>query len=92
MIVERDITDKFVLYEYNNVRVSYRRGKMSLYERIIHEKLKQLHRVTGGGAVRTTLLADHVGKNDRTLRLYLARMEAKGVVQRRGCRGGWIPA
>lgn len=65
---------------------------MSLYEKIIHAKLRELHRAAAGGAVRTRLLADHVGKNDRTLRHVLARMECKGVVKRKGLRQGWMPA
>jgi DNA-binding CsgD family transcriptional regulator len=63
---------------------------MTHYERFIHRKLRELHRIAGG-AVPTRLLADHLGKNDRTLRWYLSKMEEKNVVKRKGVRGGWMP-
>lgn len=65
---------------------------MSFYERVIYEKLRELHRCTGGGAVRTRILADMFDKHDRTIRYKLVEMEQRGFVQRVGMRGGWLPA
>jgi DNA-binding GntR family transcriptional regulator len=42
--------------------------------------------------VRTVILADLAGKNDRIVRGVLCRLEQAGAVQRRGQRGGWLPA
>ena len=42
--------------------------------------------------VRTQVLADRVGKHDRTVRYVLVRLEARGLVVRHGQRGGWLPA
>lgn len=63
---------------------------MSLYEQIIYRKLAALHRHSGG-AVRTRILADMLGKNDRRIREKLAQMEARGLVARISQRGGWLP-
>jgi predicted transcriptional regulator len=41
--------------------------------------------------VRTLVLADLVSKHPRTVRYKLADLERRGVVQRRGQRGGWLP-
>jgi DNA-binding GntR family transcriptional regulator len=42
--------------------------------------------------VRTQVLADLTGKHDRTVREVLVRLEARGLIERRGQRGGWLPA
>jgi predicted transcriptional regulator len=65
---------------------------MSFYEKFIYDKLQELHRYNGGAAVRTTILADLLGKHDRTIRYKLVELEQRGVVQRVGNRGGWLPA
>ncbi len=41
--------------------------------------------------VRTVVLADRVGKHDRTVRAVLVRLEQREMVRRRGMRGGWLP-
>lgn len=41
--------------------------------------------------VRTIVLADLIGKHDRTVRYKLADMERRKLVQRHGQRGGWLP-
>ncbi|MAS33572.1 MAG: hypothetical protein CL610_06170 [Anaerolineaceae bacterium] len=43
------------------------------------------------GPVISPLLADHLGISERTARLYLARLEREGLVQRpHGPRSGWM--
>jgi predicted transcriptional regulator len=64
---------------------------MTPYDAIIQRKLVELNQICGG-AVRTALLADHLCRSDRTMRLYLSRLETLGMVSRRGSRGGWLPA
>lgn len=64
---------------------------MTAYEKCVYNKLKELHQRAGGCAVRTVILAGLLGKNDRTMRLYLSRLESLGIVSRRGRRGGWVP-
>lgn len=63
---------------------------MSFAESIILRKVCDLHRLTGG-PVRTLIVADMVGKYDRTVRLWLVKLERRGLVQRVGQRGGWLP-
>lgn len=63
---------------------------MSVFERIIYEKLADLYSMTRW-YVRTAVVAGHLATNDRTIRLILARLEAKGYIERRGERGGWMP-
>ena len=44
-----------------------------------------------GGPVPATLVAGHLGKADRTARLYLYRLErARVVVRPKGPRSGWM--
>jgi len=64
---------------------------MSLFELWVYRQVQASYRRTRQ-PVRTAVLADLAGKNDRTLRYVLARLEQQGVVQRRGQRGGWLPA
>lgn len=64
---------------------------MSHYEKLVLQKLSELYRLGGCGYVRTLTLADHLGKYDRTIRLYLVRLEKRGKVVRKGQRGGWMP-
>lgn len=46
-----------------------------------------------GGPVPARLLADHLDKSERMARLYLARLERAGYVQRpAGQRSGWAVA
>lgn len=64
---------------------------MSLIDKWVFEKVCQVYRDTQG-PVRTLLVADLVGKHDRTIRYSLGRLEQQGQVVRRGQRGGWLPA
>ena len=63
---------------------------MSLLERWIYDQVTASWRRTRQ-PVRTRVLADLAGKHDRTVRHVLVRMEARGLVERRGQRGGWLP-
>lgn len=63
---------------------------MSVFEQIIYEKLADLYSMSRW-YVRTKVVAGHLGTNDRTVRLILARLESKGYIERRGLRGGWMP-
>ncbi len=63
---------------------------MSLMERWLLEQINETYR-RSRTPVRTVILADRLGKNDRTVRKMLSRLENRGVVQRRGQRGGWMP-
>jgi Mn-dependent DtxR family transcriptional regulator len=63
---------------------------MSTLERWLLLQIKDLYR-RSRRPVRTIVLADMLGMHDRTVRKMLARMECRGVVQRRGQRGGWMP-
>ncbi len=64
---------------------------MPLIDKWVFEKLSQLYRDIQG-PVRTLLIADLVGKHDRTIRYTLVRLEQQGYVVRKGQRGGWLPA
>lgn len=64
---------------------------MTLMEQVVLQKVTALHRYTGG-PVRTMVVADMLGKHDRTLRYVLSRLEVKQQVVRVGQRGGWLPA
>lgn len=64
---------------------------MSLMERAVMTTVNELHRLNGG-PVRTLIVADLLGKHDRTLRMVLVRLEQQGRVRRVGQRGGWLPA
>jgi predicted transcriptional regulator len=64
---------------------------MSFIDQLVLRKVNELYRDIQG-PVRTQLLADLVGKHDRTMRYVLVRLETRGLVQRRGQRGGWLPA
>jgi DNA-binding GntR family transcriptional regulator len=65
--------------------------KVSAFERYLIQEVNQHYR-RSRQPVRTVVLADLLGKNDRTIREVLRRLESKGAVQRRGQRGGWLPA
>ncbi len=62
---------------------------MTPTEKCLHKLIKQIQRDTGG-AVRTLALSVHLGKDPRTIRYTLVRMEAKGMIERVGKRGGWL--
>lgn len=64
---------------------------MTFMERVVLKKVTELHRFTGG-PVRTVVVADMLGKHDRTLRYVLTRLEQQQAVVRVGRRGGWLPA
>ncbi len=64
---------------------------MSLLERWVYEQVTASWRRTRQ-PVRTVVLADLAGQHDRAMRRVLTRLEARGVLQRRGQRGGWLPA
>lgn len=63
---------------------------MSYYERVIYTTLCDLHR-HNRYPVATTVLAGLLGKNDRTIRYALSRLETQQIVARKGRRGGWMP-
>lgn len=63
---------------------------MSFFEKVIYEKLADLYSMSRW-YVRTSVVAGHLAKNDRIVRGVLARLEAKGYIERRGERGGWKP-
>ena len=63
---------------------------MTYFEKWLMTEVTQSWRRTRQ-PVRTIVLADRVGKSDRALRHVLVRMEQRGLVQRRGQRGGWLP-
>lgn len=62
---------------------------MTPTEKCLHKLIKQIQRDTGG-AVRTLALSVHLGKDPRTIRYTLVRMEAQGIIERVGKRGGWL--
>jgi predicted transcriptional regulator len=64
---------------------------VSAFERWVYTEVTQHYRRTRQ-PVRTVILADLAGKNDRIVRGVLCRLEQAGAVQRRGQRGGWLPA
>jgi predicted transcriptional regulator len=41
--------------------------------------------------MRTSILADQIGKHPRTVRSWLVRLEELDKVRRQGQRGGWLP-
>ncbi|HML22109.1 MAG TPA: hypothetical protein PKD09_10685 [Aggregatilinea sp.] len=63
---------------------------MSLFEQWICNEVTASWRRTRQ-PVRTRVLADLTGKHDRTVRYVLVRLESRGVIERRGQRGGWMP-
>ncbi len=64
---------------------------MSVFEAwVCHEVTESWRRTRQ--PVRTRVIADLTGKHDRTIRGVLVRLEARGLVERRGQRGGWLPA
>ncbi|WP_119073114.1 hypothetical protein [Aggregatilinea lenta] len=64
---------------------------MSVFEKwVCHEVTESWRRTRQ--PVRTRVIADLTGKHDRTVRGVLVRLEARGLVERRGQRGGWLPA
>lgn len=62
---------------------------MTPTEKCLHKLIKEIQRNTGGAA-RTLALSVHLGKDPRTIRYTLVRMEAKGMIERVGKRGGWL--
>lgn len=64
---------------------------MSYMESAIFKHVESLYR-HNHGPVRTTIVADLIGKGDRDVRRVLTRLEQQGIVARRGQRGGWLPA
>ena len=62
---------------------------MTPTEKVLHKLIKQIQR-DSGGAVRTLALSVHLGKDPRTIRYTLVRMESKGLIERIGKRGGWL--
>lgn len=63
---------------------------MTTLESIIYRLIVNLHKQVGR-AVRTLQIAVRLGKDDRVIRRVLVRMEAAGLIKRRGKRGGWLP-
>lgn len=63
---------------------------MTFFEKCIYEKVKQFSRDLMR-PVPTSLIADFVGKDPRTIRYSLVNLEKKGLIERRGQRGGWYP-
>lgn len=63
---------------------------MSVFEGWLYQQITFTWRRTQE-PVRTVILADLIGKHDRTVRYALVRLEQRGVVQRHGQRGGWLP-
>lgn len=63
---------------------------MTLIETIIYKKVCEVYRLSPG-PVRTVVVADMLGKHDRYIREYLARLERKNYIRRKGQRGGWFP-
>jgi predicted transcriptional regulator len=64
--------------------------KLTVYMRAIFQKLCELYSMTRN-FVRTSVLAGHVTKNDRSVRETLVWLERNGYVKRKGQRGGWMP-
>lgn len=62
---------------------------MTPTEKCLYKLIKQIQR-DSGSAVRTLALSVHLGKDPRTIRYTLVRMEAKGIIERVGKRGGWM--
>lgn len=62
---------------------------MTPTEKCLHKLIKQIQR-DSGSAVRTLALSVHLGKDPRAIRYTLVRMEAKGMIERVGKRGGWL--
>lgn len=59
-------------------------------ETAIFKHVKTLYR-HNQAPVRASIIADMIGKGDRDVRRILARLEERGMVARRGQRGGWYP-
>lgn len=53
--------------------------------------LKTLFRNAGSTAVRSRTLADMLNISLRTVQWYLSKLEAAGLVAKRGKKGGWLP-
>lgn len=63
---------------------------MSDGETLIFKTLIDLHQLTRS-AISTVIVADTTSYCVRQARTHLARLEAKGYVERRKSRGGWLP-
>lgn len=64
---------------------------MNPFADYLYRKLRELS-VLLDGPVPSFTLAIETNCAQRTARLYAARLEAAGLVQRRGVKGGWLPA
>lgn len=64
---------------------------MSKLEQEVFEELKRVYR-RHHAPVRTITIAVLVAYSDRWIRRVLRDMEHRGLVERRGQRGGWLPA
>jgi predicted transcriptional regulator len=61
------------------------------YAQLLLQTLNELSHA-GRMPVRTVILADITTGSVRTVRWYLALLERLGAVERRGVKGGWLPA
>lgn len=64
--------------------------RMNAYERAVFDCMSRLHSMTRN-YVRTSIIAGMLCKDDRIIRSVLVRLETRGIVQRKGLRGGWRP-
>lgn len=64
---------------------------MSYGENLLYSEMLDFWRRTRQAA-QTRVLAELTGYSERGARRLLAKLEVKGEVQRRGQRGGWLPA
>lgn len=63
----------------------------TILERALYMRIDQHWRNTRQ-PVQTKVLADLVNWNEAQMRRVLGRMEEKGLIRRKGERGGWLPA
>lgn len=63
---------------------------MSQIEYIVLEQVQNLHHLTRQ-PVRTRVLADFATYSERWVRYALVALESRGLIARRGERGGWLP-
>lgn len=65
---------------------------MPPYADYVLSSLVVLARANNRRPVRTVVLAELLGISPRTARLYLTRLETRGLVARLSPRSGWLPA
>lgn len=65
---------------------------MPPYADYVLSSLQVLARANSRRPVRTLILAELLGISPRTARLYLTRLENRGLVARLSPRSGWLPA